>query len=357
MLYKRLIAVSTAALLLITASSVHAQPPGARGAGGPPPAPVRVALAQRMELAPTISVPGTVTSRFDARIAAEVTGRLDWIAEVGTEAGQGEVIARIDDTQLRFQKAEFEAGVQRETGRLTFLTREAERLEALLADNITARSVYERTVNDRDVSRADLAIQRARLAQVNDQLARTEIRAPFAAVVAERLRQAGERVGVGESVLRLTSPEDLEVVTRAPLGSVAFLVEGQTLQVEKDGVLIPARVRSLVPFGDSRSHLFEIRLDLPAGGDWKAGQATRVAVPTDGLRQVIAVPRDALVLRRDGASVFRINAENIAERIPVLAGASDGEMIEVTGPVQAGDRIVIRGAERLRPGQTVSVLQ
>jgi RND family efflux transporter MFP subunit len=344
-----------AMLVTTVLSSVSAQPAGLGGA--PPPPPVRVAEAERRALAPTVSVPGTVTSRFDARIAAEVTGRLVSVAEVGTAIPRDGVVARIDDTQLRLQLAEFEAVAERETGRLAFLNREVERLAALVADNIASPSDYERAVNDRDITRADLAIQQARLAQLNDQLERTEIRAPFAGVVAERLRQAGERVAVGDTVVRLTSPSDLEIVARAPLSAVPFLTEGTTLMVSMDGRRIPATIRSLVPFGDVRSHLFEIRLDLPAKDNWKAGQAVRVAVPTDGEREVIAVPRDALVLRRDGAAVFRVNKDGLAERLPVLTGASDGLMIEVQGVVRDGDRIVVRGAERLRTGQAVQVLE
>jgi RND family efflux transporter MFP subunit len=231
-----------------------------------------------------------------------------------------------------------------------------ERLESLLAEHIAARSQYERTVSDRDVSRSDLAIQRARLAQVSDQLARTQIRAPFAGVVAERLRQAGERVGLGEPVVRLTSPNDLEIVARAPLAASAFLAEGASLRVEQDGRVSSATLRTLVPFGDERSHLLEIRLGLPGGGEWKAGQAVRVAVPTDGRRQVLAVPADALILRRDGTSVFRVSPEGVAERVAVVTGAGDGDRIEVVGDLGPGDLVVIRGGERLRSGQPVRIL-
>jgi RND family efflux transporter MFP subunit len=345
-----------AAVLVALALPAAGQPPGG-GAQGPPPAPVRVATAKRVSLAPTTTVPGTVASRFDARVAAEVTGRLVWVAEVGTVVPRGGGIARTDATQLELQRAELQAGVVREEGRLRFLTREAERLESLLAENIAARSQYERTVNDRDVSRSDLAIQRARLEQVDDQLARTQIRAPFPGVVAERLRQAGERVGIGDAVVRLTSPDELEIVARAPLASVPFLAEGVTLRVEHDGRASSAGIRSLVPFGDARSHLFEIRLGLPGGGSWKAGQAVRVAVPTDGLREVLAVPADALILRREGTSVFRVDAEGKAERVAVVTGAGDGDLVEVSGDLADGDLVVVRGGERLRPGQTVQILE
>jgi RND family efflux transporter MFP subunit len=338
---------------LVVTSRVAAQPAG----GGAPPAPVRVARAELSSLAPTVAVPGTVTSRYDARLAAEVTGRLVFVAEVGTVVTRGEPVARIEDTQLRLQQAEVEAIVQRETDRLAFLDRELDRLASLVAENIASPSDYERAVSARDVSRSDLAVQQARLAQGHDQLERTQILAPFDGVVAERLHQAGERVGVGEAIVRLTSPDELEIVARAPLSAVPFLAEGSVLMVASNSQRIPATIRSLVPFGDTRSHLFEIRLDLPSTGSWKAGQAVRVDVPTDGAREVIAVPRDALILRREGAAVFRINAQGVAERLAVVTGASDGLMIEVRGDVRAGDQIVIRGGERLRAGQAVQILE
>jgi RND family efflux transporter MFP subunit len=351
-LFSRLCVIAT--LIAPVTPRAAAQPAG----GGAPPAPVRVAQAEQRALAPTVSVPGTVTSRHDARLSAEVTGRLVFVAEAGTVVPQGGVVARIEDTQLRLQKAEAEAIVQRETDRLAFLDRELDRLASLVADNIASPSDYERAVNARDVSRSDLEVQVVRLAQVNDQLERTQILAPFAGVVAERLHQAGERVAVGEPIVRLTSPDELEIVARAPLSAVPFLAEGSMLMVgNHNGQRTPLIIRSLVPFGDTRSHLFEIRLDLSSTGQWKAGQAVRVDVPTDGEREVIAVPRDALILRREGAAVFRINAQGVAERLAVLTGASDGMMIEVRGDVRAGDQIVVRGGERLRAGQTVQILE
>ncbi len=213
--------------MLMTAVVVHAQPPG----GGPPPAPVRVATVERIALAPTTMVPGTVVARNDARVSAQVVGRLVFVAEVGTEVAEGDPVARIDDTQLRLQQAEFSAAAERERSRLEFLTREADRLESLLADNVAARSQYERTVNERDVARAELAVQNARLGQVEDDLKHAVIRAPFTGVVAERMRQVGERVAIGENVVRLTSPDSLEIVARAPLVAIPYLsdgVEGRT---------------------------------------------------------------------------------------------------------------------------------
>ena len=114
-------------------------------------------------------------------------------------------------------------------------------------------------------------------------------------------------------------------------------------------------MRTLVAAGDARSRLLDLRLSLPENG-WTIGRPVRIALPTAIAREVLAVPRDALVLRRDGAAVFRVTEEGVAERISVQLGVASGSLVEVVGDLNAGDRVVTRGGERLRPGQTVKIL-
>jgi len=85
------------------------------------------------------------------------------------------------------------------------------------------------------------------------------------------------------------------------------------------------------------------------------GHAVRVSIPVSRPRKVTAVPRDALVIRQKNLSVYRVNGDNIAEFVAVELGLARDELIEVRGDVAVGDRVVIRGNERLRPGQTVSI--
>ena len=322
---------------------------------GPPPAPVKVAPARITELAPTVMVPGTVYSRFDAELSSEVEGRLTWITDVGSKVKQGDPIARIDDVILKFRRQEAKAVVQKETARLDFLEREVGRLEQLSAQNNAAVSQYEQTLSSRDVTRSDLSIARAQLGQIEDQLFRTVIAAPFNGIVTERQRDLGERVSIGDVVARLVDPNNLEIVARAPFASVGFLYEGSQLGLENDLRTSRGTVRTLVPFGDARSHLMEIRIDVPAN-EWTVGEALRVTVPTAAARAVLAVPRDALVLRRAGASVFKIDESGIAVQVSVRVGLGDNTWIEVAGDLADGDLVVVRGAERLREGQNVTVI-
>jgi RND family efflux transporter MFP subunit len=317
--------------------------------------PVVVAKAEIRLLAPVTWFPGAVISRDDAKLAAEVEGRLVQVADVGTQVQKGAVVARLDDTLLREQLAESEASVAREQARLAYYTQEVERLRPLVDRKIVTPSNLDQAVSNRDATRGELAAARARVMWAKGQLQRTVIRAPFAGVVTERILQPGEWAESGGAIIRLVNPRALEVQARVPANALGFIREGSELNLMASPERLTAKVRTIVPVGDDRSRLYELRLTL-SNAKWPAGQTVRVEVPTAAAREVVAVPRDALVLRRTGTSVFRIRDDDTAERVTVSTGIAAGEFIEVSNGIQPGDRVVIRGGERLRNGQKVKVL-
>jgi len=334
-------------LLLIFSGTLFAQ------GGGP--ALVKVAVASMQDIAPVTLVPGTVVSRSDARLSAEVPGRLTSVADVGTMVLQGESLALIEDTSLRLLHAELEAEVTREEARLRFLVGEEKRFTKLAESNLAAATQLDQTRSDRDMARGDLAVARARLEQNLDQLARTSIVAPFNGVVVERLMTPGERVVEGSQVIRLVDQDDLEVIARAPLEYYPFARRGQLLDLRTGTLSAFGEVRTVVAVGDENTHQFELRLDLD-GSPFPVGQTLRVSIPTSDSREVLTVPRDALVLRPEGQSVFIVDANNQAQQVRVTVGVGQGEHIEILGAVSPGDLVVIRGNERLQPGQTVNIM-
>lgn len=320
-------------------------------AQGRGPALVELAEAEMMVMSPTMQVAGTVISRSDASLAAEVEGRLRSVADVGTLVEEGDVVAEIEDTTLRLRARELQAEVTRSEASLRFLEAELQRSEQMAERNLTSTTEIERVRSERDVASSQLEVARSRLAQTEDQLDRTLIRAPFPGLVAARMAQAGERVSPGERVVRMLNPDDLEVVARAPLNYYSYVRPGDTLGFIAGGRELAGNLRQVVSVGDENSHVFELRLDVE--DRLPVGQTVRVTIPTADVREVLAVPRDALVLRGDGTSVYVVDDENKARRIRVTTGIGSGDMIEVRGPVQAGDKVVVRGNERLRPGQDV----
>jgi RND family efflux transporter MFP subunit len=316
--------------------------------------PVEIDQARMTSMAPTMQVAGTVISRDDAVLSAEVEGRLISIVDVGTRVETGDTIARIEDTGLQLRAEELAAEITRAEARLRFLEAELERFRRLAETNLAAASQIDQTRSERDIAASDLVVGRSRLSQIEDQLDRTRITAPFSGMVVERRAQAGERIAVGMAVVRLVNPDNLEVVARAPLNYYRFVRAGDELAVNAglDAPLI-APVRTVVSIGGESQHVFELRLDVSE--NLPVGQTVRVTVPTANVREVLAVPRDALVLRGDGIAVFIVDEDNMARRIRVTTGIGEGEWIEVQGPIQEGDRVVIRGNERLRAGQQVLI--
>jgi RND family efflux transporter MFP subunit len=240
---------------------------------------------------------------------------------------------------------EAEKRVEREKARVTFLKSEKDRLTKLAENNLSAKSQLDQVASELAVAQNEVWIAEAQLGQTKVAMWVTDIRAPFDGIVTERLRNIGERLNVADEVLRLVDPKTIEVVARAPLNTVNFI---------KVGDLLEGSVRTIVPFGNPQSHMFEVRLNVDPEL-WTVGESVRLSMPTAEAKEVLTVPRDALVLRREGAFVYRIDDELIAEQVGVMTGLGAGDQIEIIGDIDAGDRIVTRGAERLASGMQVQI--
>ena len=321
-----------------------------------PPAPVTVAPVVKGAAATTVAATGTVVSRNDARLAAEVTGRLDWVAEPGAKVAKGAPLARVDTRALQLQLKENEAQISRLGANAELLRTQLERLQAL-PDGIASKSQIDEAAARLAMARHELEQARATRDSTQHQIDRATIRAPFPGHVAERIRQLGEYVAAGTEVLRLTDTGNVEIVARAPVAEAGHLAAGQSVTVHGMSQDQKSTIRAIVPVGDERSRMIEVRIAMTGGG-WPIGSAVRVDLPASRQTAGLMVPRDAVIVRADGAHVFRVrrgDKGDVAERIAVRVGNGDRERVEVTGSLAAGDRVIVRGGERLRPGQPVKI--
>lgn len=319
------------------------------------PAMVNVAAVERMSLSPQSRVSASVHSRSDARLAADVGGRVLRLAEVGSRLRRGEPLARLDTAALDLSVREQQARI----GRLDVEAEQAERQLARLRRLGRAGHVSGLQLDEADARLQSLQAQRreaqAALARLRLQIERAMPRAPFDGVVVERFAAEGELLGAGAALLRLVDTEDLEVRARAPVALASRLRAGTAVGLHVDGTEHALMLGTVVPVGDEVSRQLELRLPL-SGLDLSVGRAVELDLPTDVAREVLAVPRDAVVLRSEGSHVLRVDAENQAERVAVDLGDSQGDRIEVRGTLKPGDRVIVRGGERLREGQSVVIL-
>ncbi|WP_206861199.1 efflux RND transporter periplasmic adaptor subunit [Lysobacter changpingensis] len=326
-----------------------------------PPAVVGVANAVTTELAPVHWAPGSVISRRDAKVASEQDGRVVRVVEVGQKVRAGEPLAVLDDTALRLQEQQGEADLARIQAQLDLAARQEQRYAQLAAQQNIARAQYEQLRADRDMLAQERARAQALLAQTRHKRTQMVVRAPFDGVVAERSVQLGEYVETGAAVARLVDTGAQEVRVRAPVDLAEHLAVGTPVQVRAGAKTRDADVRThpvsaLVPVGDEASRQLELRIAMDVG-ELPVGSAVDVGMPGARKRSVVAVPRDAVILRREGDYVLRVAADNKAERLPVSTGTEVDGLVEVAGAVKPGDRLIVRGGERIEAGQAVTVQQ
>jgi len=173
--------------------------------------------------------------------------------------------------------------------------------------------------------------------------------------VTERFIQKGEFVQVGAATVRLVNTADIEARATAALALAANIHPGQAVIIRDHGSERPGKVRTIVPVGDDRSRQFEVRVAFEKSA-WLVGTPVEVSLPAAAARTAVTVPRDALVIRQNHSYVLRVTRANTVEELDVTPGVAVADVIEVRGPVSPGDRLVVRGAERLSAGQAVKVI-
>ncbi|WP_372870535.1 efflux RND transporter periplasmic adaptor subunit [Shewanella sp.] len=340
-------AILTGLLLSLALNSVHAADERTVG----------VANVEQRPLSPKLMLVGTVHSRSVADLTTGVSGKLLWVMEPGTRINAGDTVARLDDTQLQLQLAEQQALVEREQITLTRLDRNLARLEQLADSQNISRTELDDTRSDRDLAKSNLNLAKVRLDIIRDNLSRTLLKAPFNGILIAQQHQAGEDIGPAEPVLTITDPDHLELRLHAPLKHSRRVNVGDDLKVYHSQGEFIARIRSLIPVSDVRSQTFEARLDLPEemARIINIGELVSMALPIAPATLTTLVPRDALVLRSSGAAVFRVSAEQTAQRVPVTLGDGEGPWIAVQGELMPGDQVVVRGAETLSEGMKLNV--
>lgn len=315
---------------------------------------VNVATVESTNLSPVAWVSGTVVSRNNSEIAAEVSGRLISLIDLGTHVKKGDVIAQIDDQPLKLRKQEESANVDNAKAKLSFEESEVSRQKVLVEKKLISEKDLEETIANFNIAKANLSAAQAKLAQITQSITYTKLKAPFDGIVAQRLSNQGEYVNNGNAIVRIVETANIESSLFAPLTAYQFLSQSSSLAIKSPLGEGQAPIKTIIPVADSRSHLMEVRLDM-SKFDWPIGLDIKAAVATGESKRVLAAPRDALVLRRNAISIFIVDKENKAQQVEVAVGISENDRVEIIGDVHEGDKVVIRGAERLRAGQAVNI--
>ncbi len=357
----RLAPAVIAATLLAFAQAVHAQP---RAAG------VTTDFVTTEEIAETVSVFGQVVTGRQSDVATRVQGVVeDAPLRVGDAVRKDDLVFRLNTERLEIELAQAdaeldiaEAGLVVAQARLDRIKKTLERTETLV-ENAT---VSQAQLDDRqgDYAEALGALQQAearitaaragqRRAQYN--IDNAVVRAPFDGVILEVTAEVGEFVNAGNVVARLLDSGALEVEANVPSRYVGALQPDQPVRARSDnGGELTMTLRAILPTEFSSTRTRPVRFSLTGeASDIAVGQSVTLDVPVSRPEAVTVVNKDAVVQSGGGWQVF-VHEDGKAAPRQVEVGRSIGSGFEVLSGLSVGDEVVVRGNERLRPGQEIT---
>lgn len=350
------------AVTLISATSVSSQ--------GRPQA-VGVQTVEPRLLSETVPVFAEVTTARDGAVASRVAGNVEKVHVLaGTRVAEGDLLVELNRellmilvAQSEAQMAEAQAGIATARVRVDRTKTVLDRIEALRGSASFSDGRFDDAQSDMLEARSQLAEAQARekstearLAETRYQLDRSLITAPFSGVVMEVNTIPGAFIQAGTPVVRLLDTDAFEVTAGVPARYVSDLQPDQTMQATiETGEELSLTLRAILPLEDPATRTRAVRFSAPGLADLgnvAVGQSLTVRIPVGAAREVLSVPKDALVQGRDGWTVF-IAADGKAQPRGVTLGVPLGDRYEVLSGLQSGDLVVVRGNERLRPGQDI----
>lgn len=317
--------------------------------------PVRVAVAVKQAEARQLRLPAALRSTRRADLAFLTPGTLATRhVQLGERVSAGQRVATLHDPTLEPGVNAARARVRENQARLEQLELDTRRQQTLVERNLAAVDSLDQIRTRRDAARAALEQARAELERATNQLAETDLHAPFDGVVADFYLEPGDFAAAGQSVMAVYGRDGLEAEVLLPAEIRPSDIETVQLLRLGSGERREARIAS---FGEARpGRPRPVRIEAAAGSErWESGEPVQVELGLIGPER-IAVPLAALVDPGTGsARLFRVR-DGRAERIAVATGSLSGEFVTITGPVTAGDRIIIAGQAHLLDGDTVRVL-
>lgn len=342
------------------------------GAQAQKAAPVGVDKVIREPLAQTVPVIGRFVARQAGAVASRVTGVVtEMRVQIGDRVQRGDVLAVIDRERLSWQRdlvkarvAETEARVAAAQARLAKRRNELGRLDRIRQSAAFSPARYDDVAQDVAEGVADLAAAAAEQARAqtelklaDDDLRHARVRAPYGGVVSLRQTEVGAWVGLGQPVVSLINDLDLEVEVDAPYNRVAGLAPGTVVTIVLgDASAHNAIVRAIGAEENPMTRTRMVRLTPAIDGEpapRPAGEAVDVLLPLGAAREVVTVHKDAILKRQGLSLVYVVDADSKAQARPVELGEAVGPRFVVLDGLKPGETVVVRGNERLRPGQTV----
>jgi RND family efflux transporter MFP subunit len=320
-------------------------------------APVTAVMVAEAQLPRVISASGSVSAWEEVPVGAETGGLTATavLADEGSYVRQGQPLVQMNDALLRAQLAQQQAQVQTAEANVSRDDAALARAQELKERGFLSQAALDTALANQRSSQANLAAARAALSETRTRLSQATIRAPVGGLVIRRSVTRGQIIQPGAELFRIVRDGRLELDAQVPEVELQLVRAGMAATVVSDQAgEVQGRVRIVTSEVDPQTRLGVARISLTAPGALRPGMFARASIDA-GTQTALVVPIEAIVFREGKPGVYVIGAENVARFIPVTTGVRQQGQVALTSGVQAGQRVVVRGAGFLGDGDVVRV--
>ena len=325
-------------------------PQGKGGPGGPGGRPARVIavegyIAEAHVALKAFTAMATLEPMNHVSLTAAMSGRLtNLYAKDGAQVQKGALLAKIDDSELQAQLKQAESNQQ-------LAQQKFDRVKTLFEKDGATKA-------DMESAEASLKSAEASVELIKAQIAKTEVRAPFAGKLGFVDVSVGAWLTTGTPIVSISEVKKLKAKFALPQRYASTLKVGDAVELrdEERGVTVNGKVKALEAALSESSRTRQILVEVDnAKGDLLAGSYTKVsAAMQSGFAKSIPVPAEALTLDKDGAYVYIVN-DGKAKIKHVETGLRTPIAVDVVNGLDEGDTVITSGLISLREGAAVRI--
>ncbi|AIZ41200.1 MULTISPECIES: efflux RND transporter periplasmic adaptor subunit [Cellulophaga] len=300
-----------------------------------------------------LELQGNVTTKDLLVITPEYNGILTNIyVKEGQNVRKGQILGKIDDGGLSQQVAQLE--IQAELAKTTF-----ERQKRLWDQQIGSEIQYLQ-------AKSTYEAQSRAVAQLQQQIAKTVIRAPFSGTIDDVITEQGSVVAAGQSqIMRIVNLDHMYIETDVPENYITNVSKGKSVEVEFPilGKTISTKIRQAGDFINPSNRTFKVEVGIPSKESGvKPNLTARLKINDYTNENAVLIPQSIISENADGeqyvylVSDKKANEEGVAKKIIIKTGKTQGDVIEVLEGLENGAEIIKEGARSVEDGQTVKVI-
>jgi len=304
---------------------------------------------------------GSLIPVSQATIKSKVSGQVHEAAlREGTSVQEGQVLARLDQADLKARLQQQQAALDEAQARLSMAQKNEYNAQALLSQKFISQTSFDTTANAVELARASVKSASAMVELARIALNDSVIRAPIGGIISKRHVQAGDKVAPDMPVYTIVGLQELTLEAQVPASDIPRIKVGQEVNFQVDGFSkrdFTGKVARINPTTEAGSRAMLVYVSVAnADGALRGGMFAKGSITTEKTRAAPVLPLAAL---RDegGKQVVYTVANGVVVSQPVKLGlrSDDEGVVEVTDGLAKGAHVLVAKLEGVKPGARVKL--